>query len=296
MNETTNNMAHDCSYNEIINDDININSGCIKIKKKKKIKNKRVKKERENVITPSEKEKLYEKNENNIPILFKVNENIQLNAILKSIRINYIFYITLLLCLYIFTQCSHNKSNLIFSIGSIIFITLYGYFIHYIGHLFGDNTLSNIYKSYDNIFTRNNYFNWFAEHLIYFGEFHAKIHHNTDINKTYKNIALEFIYNVILQGTILIGIKHMLKYLDNRVIILWSLLYATAHNINYNIMHPLAHQQHHINSKTNYGIDIWDIIIGSKYDWSEIENHNHVSINLLLITVVIYYVCNKFKI
>ena len=73
-------------------------------------------------------------------------------------------------------------------------------------------------------------------------------------------------------------------------------MYATIHNINYNIIHPLTHQQHHWNDKTNYGIDIWDIIIGSKYDWNEVETYNHTAINLIVITAVIYYISNKFKI
>jgi len=233
--------------------------------------------------------------DNNLQSNFHVNDYDQVITIYRSIKQNYIFYITILLCIYIFTQCSHNKSNLIYGIGTMIFITFYGYAIHYLSH-FMEDYISKIYKSYDNIFTRNKYFNWFAEELIYFGEFHAVIHHNTSINKTYKNIALEFINNFITQGCVIIAIKYAMIFLDNRVILLWALYYATVHNINYNITHPLTHQQHHINSRTNYGIDIWDIIIGSKYDWSEVETHNHTAINLIVITAVIYYVCNKFKI
>lgn len=231
----------------------------------------------------------------NIQQKFHVNDYEQIITIYRSIKQNYIFYITILLCIYIFTQCSHNKSNLIYGTGTMIFITFYGYAVHYLSHFMGDY-VSKIYKSYDNIFTRNKYFNWFAENLIYFGEFHANVHHDTSINKTYTNIALEIINNFITQGWIIIVIKYALNFLDNRVILLWALYYATVHNINYNIVHPLTHQQHHINSKTNYGIDIWDIIVGSKYDWSEVETHNHSAINLIVITAVIYYICNKFKI
>ena len=51
----------------------------------------------------------------------------------------------------------------------------------------------------------------------------------------------------------------------------------------------------HIDDKTNYGIDIWDIIVGSKYSWEEIETHNHTAINLIVITGIIIYLSNKFK-
>jgi hypothetical protein len=51
-----------------------------------------------------------------------------------------------------------------------------------------------------------------------------------------------------------------------------------------------------MNDKTNYGIDIWDIIVGSKYDWKTIETHNHTAINLLVIAAVIVFCSNKFKV
>ena len=103
---------------------------------------------------------------------FSVNDSKQVIAIYRSIKQNYIFYITILFCMYVFTKCSHNKSNFMFGIGSMIFITFYGYAIHYLSHFMG-NTVSELYKSYDTIFTRNKYFDWFAQHLIYFGEFHS---------------------------------------------------------------------------------------------------------------------------
>jgi hypothetical protein len=51
-----------------------------------------------------------------------------------------------------------------------------------------------MYQSYDNIFTRNKYINWLAIKLINFGEFHAKTHHDTDINKSFKNIISNNIF------------------------------------------------------------------------------------------------------
>ena len=226
---------------------------------------------------------------------FAVKTSVQVNAIYQSVKQNYLFYIALLICVYAFTKCTHNKSNLFLSIFSLFFITFYGYFVHLVSHYMGTK-ISELYKTYDNIFTRNKYLNWMALKAINFGEFHAKTHHDTEINKTRKNIALEFINNVVSQGGLLIMLKIFLDLIDNRVILLWAFFYATVHNINYNIESPLTHRQHHMNDKTNYGIDIWDIIIGSKYDWDEIETHNHTAINLLVIGTVIVLVCNKLKI
>jgi DMSO/TMAO reductase YedYZ heme-binding membrane subunit len=224
-----------------------------------------------------------------------VETGVQLVAIYKSITQNYIFYIVLICCLLAFTKyTTHNRSCFILSLGSILFVTLYGYFVHFLSHYLNED-ISALYKTYDNVFTRNKYFNWVALKYIEFVEFHAKTHHNTDINKQYKNIALEFINNAVTQGIVLIIIKYILGLVDNRVILLWAFFYATVHNINYLIVKPTTHKEHHVNDKTNYGIDIWDIIIGSKYDWNNIETHNHTAINLIVITAVIIFVCNRFK-
>ena len=126
-------------------------------------------------------------------------------------------------------------------------------------------------------------------------EFHANTHHDTDINKQYKNIAIEFLNNMATQGVLLLIVKYFLNILDNRVILLWAFFYATVHNINYLYVKPSTHKEHHIDDKTNYGIDIWDIIIGSKYDWTNIETHNHTAINLIVITAVIMYFSKKFN-
>ena len=226
---------------------------------------------------------------------FAVKTSVQVNAIYKSVKQNYVFYIALLMCVYAFTKCTYNQSTFFLSIFSLFFITFYGYFVHLVSHYMGTK-VSKLYKTYDNIFTRNKVLNWLAVQVINFGEFHAKTHHDSEINKSWENISLEFINNVVSQGGLLIMLKLFLGLIDNRVILLWAFFYATVHNINYNIESPLTHRQHHMNDRTNYGIDIWDIIVGSKYDWDTIETHNHTAINLLVIAAVIVLVCNKLKI
>ena len=217
-----------------------------------------------------------------------------MSAIYKSIKQNYIFYIVLICCLFAFTKCKYNRSSVILVFASIVFITFYGYATHFISHYL-KTTMSDAYKTYDNIFTRNKYINFFLLKLINFGEFHATTHHDSDINKKLKNVMLEFINNAVSQGIILIIIKYLLGLVDNRVILLWAFFYATVHNMNYVITKPTTHKEHHIDDTTNYGIDIWDIIVGSKYDWDNIETHNHAAINLIVITAVIIFVSNTFK-
>jgi len=264
--------------------DINENRENKKERKKKRKERKEKKKRDKDII------------ENNISFKKKlyVDSDVQANAYYMSIKQNYIFYIVLVLCLFAFTKCEHNKSSFILGIMTIGFITFYGYVMHYLSHCL-NNTISEVYESYDNVFTRNKYIDWCSRKVIYFTEFHATTHHDTEINKQYKNIALEFLNNMATQGMLLIAVKYFLNILDNRVIILWAFFYATVHNINYLYVKPTTHKEHHIDDKTNYGIDIWDIIIGSKYDWTNIETHNHTAINLIVITAVIMYFSKKFN-
>jgi hypothetical protein len=289
----------------------------IKEKKEQKEKNIRTKKTKANVESNKEadaeanvvckderkerakekklKKKKEIKNLNNKTIKkFSVDNDVQKKAIYKNITQNYIFYIVVLCCLYAFTKCKHNPSSFFVAIGSIVFITFYGYIMHFISHFMG-TMMSDMYSTYDNTFTRNKYISWLLKKYIYFMEFHAITHHDSDINKQYKNIALEFINNLVTQGLLVIILKYILNLIDNRVILLWAFFYATAHNINYNIIKPTTHQEHHLDDQTNYGIDIWDIIIGSKYDWNTIETHNHMAINMVIITALIIYLSNKFK-
>jgi hypothetical protein len=207
------------------------------------------------------------------------------NAIVQSIKQNYIFYFTLIACFFAF---SFKQRKLVMVIFSFIFITFYGHFVHMVSHDF-NTIMSDTYKTFDNVFTRNKYLNWLIIKVINISEFHAKTHHDSEINKTKTNIIFEFLNNIISQGGLLIILKYFFNLIDNRIILLWALFYATVHNINYNIESPITHRQHHINDKTNYGIDIWDIIMETKYDYETIETHNHASINLILITGLILF-------
>ena len=83
--------------------------------------------------------------------------------------------------------------------------------------------------------------------------------------------------------------------LNNSILMLWALFYATVHNINYNLTHPIEHKNHHMDAKTNYGIDIVDIILNTKYNTiyhpekTTFEDHNHASINIILITIYLIW-------
>lgn len=232
---------------------------------------------------------------NNKNIFFK-----NFNYVRESIKINFIFWISIIICLLIITMFSDDRS-IINSIITFILAMLLGWYIHYLSHAYD---LLIIYKNSDNFFTNyiksNTTLNYIFETLIYYTtDFHDKIHHDTNINKDKFNLFWEFFQNFIMEGGLLILIAYFYNIklrignfvfkFNKAILLLWGLLYATVHNINYIILGCSQHVNHHINPKTNYGIDILDILFDTKYDLDNIEDINHASLNVIFITLIIIY-------
>jgi hypothetical protein len=212
-----------------------------------------------------------------------VTADIQLNALLKSITGNWIFFLALFFCFYKLKQSTVYNSSYFHMVYTFVFIGFLGHFSHLCSHYIN---FTEVYKNCDNIFTQNKYTNFLLYNYVRFIDFHDKIHHDTSINKQFINILTEFINNVYIQG---VGLVMIIKLLDIRVILLWAFMYATMHNINYLYLKPTTHRDHHINDHTNFGLDIFDIILNTKYDYADVEVFNHGAINLLVITYIIIY-------
>ena len=246
---------------------------------------------------------------------------------LESIKTNYIFWITILasIILISYYTTGNNKNSYISGIFTYIFIAFWGYLMHYISHSIN---FTDAYKNSTNIVCRILHqiplINPIIETILYYTlDFHSIIHHDTSINKTPTNVIVEAVQNFLTQGGLLIIFNNLYKptflfknttvavTLNNYILMLWALFYATVHNINYNITHPIEHKNHHIDPKTNYGIDIVDIILNSKYNNNThphnhthnhphthtlptpqpitIEDHNHAAINIILITIYLIW-------
>ena len=223
-----------------------------------------------------------------------------LKYVSKSIKINFLFWICIFICLLIITQFSEDKSYICSFITFILAILL-GWAIHYFSHAY------DILKLYEesnnkiiNIIKKNKYLNNFVTYLILYSiDFHDKIHHDTSVNKQSFNLFWEFFQNFLMEGGILILIAYYFNFtvcigsfdfkLNKAVLLLWGLLYASVHNINYIILGCDQHVNHHKDVKTNYGIDILDILFDVKYDLDNIEDHNHAALNLIIITLFIIY-------
>jgi hypothetical protein len=202
----------------------------------------------------------------------------------QSIIKNYIFYITSFICLFIISK--YSKINLFSTIITFIIASFLGFVIHFVSHAI---KLEESYIKQNNYIRRNKYLNNIVIWLCQLLDFHETIHHDSSVNKTQKNMIYEFILNFVTQGGFVMFICYIAKRMNQYAFLLWGLMYCSVHIINYNIVKSKVHEKHHFNKKTNYGIDIWDILFATKYDNdnTDIELINHYSINIVVITAII---------
>jgi hypothetical protein len=179
-----------------------------------------------------------------------------------------------------------SSSSYLGLIFSFIFILLFGHITHRLSHsinftqLYNSNKKNNINKNVDSILTK----------VCTFLDFHRTTHHDSHTNNKKINVFYEFINNFLTQGGMfVIFIWFCNRCIDMRIILLWAFMYATAHNINYMFVKPTVHRDHHLHKYTNYGLDIADIIFDTKYNLNDIEDYNHISINLIIVTLVIIF-------
>ena len=237
-----------------------------------------------------------ESNNENIEYIENSINDILNDPLLKSVRLNYIFYITTTICLFLISYS--NGSSFVWAIISMTFISFLGYLCHYISHSIYITDLYNEFhdNSNNNYLTRNRYADYFIRLICKMLDFHETTHHDSSINKSVENISIEFVMNFYVQSGAFLMFMYFIKNLSYDVVLLWGLLYPTVHLINYDIIKCKTHMQHHVDKKTNYGIDIWDILFNTKYDGdnNDIENINHYSINMVILTaMLIFFILNR---
>jgi hypothetical protein len=214
--------------------------------------------------------------------------------IIQTFRVNYIFYLTTLICLAAISY--YSGTNYFWTIITLITVSFLGYLTHYVSHSF---KVTEVYKNLNNgnYITNNKIIHRFLMFICKCADFHDEIHHNPFINKTFSNIALEFLFNFYTQAGAFLVIMYCLKNMNYYSVILWGLMYPTIHLINYDIIKCRVHQKHHLDKHSNYGIDIWDILFNTKYkgDNSDIEDINHYSFNVIVITTLMVIYLTRYR-
>lgn len=218
-------------------------------------------------------------------ILTKIKED----PITQSMYMNYIFYLSLLICVLLIAH--YSKSSFFWAIVTIIFISAAGYFSHFISH---HVNAGELFQKYEHLIPEIPYLRLFVQYFCKLIDFHDEIHHDTSINKEFSNVATEFALNFYVQAGAFMVVFYIIQQMNLYVIALWGFMYATIHNINYVLFPSNTHILHHVDKTTNYGIDIWDIIFNTKFDGdmslNKLENINHYAINTIILTAIILVV------
>jgi hypothetical protein len=289
----------------------------------KKIKNKERKREKDktnDVLDNSDKNVSYIPKDNysnmlkipnslNVDCQVNIPQNLMFKTflknkhfVIKSFKINRVFWITMMICVFVLSykkgSCYVNNFCYVgFGIFSLIVVMLCGWKIHFWSHHMNAHDIyCDIMREF---FHRhecdfNKYDRFMLNILLYVCDFHDKIHHDSSINKKWYNLIIEFLSNIYMEGGFLIILFYMFpNYPFNlKIFFLWACLYASVHVINYDYLHPQAHKEHHIDPRTNFGIDTLDILFNTKFKMNsirDIENYNHASINLVLITCIMLF-------
>ena len=287
-NKNINNQDINTNNKKINDEDINTNN--------KNINNEDINTNNEDKNINNEDINTNNKNINNEDIKFffeslredpnlKLCETKQFKAIINNIFLNKYAYITLLVSFF-FLSTKKNYKSLVNLFITFVAISFIGYLGHAITHKL---KASEVYDNFDVITKKSKFLNSIVKVIVYYIDFHRDTHHDTSINKKPVNFITEFILNFLSQGGGHYFLFLLLKYCESKILLIYGFLYCTIHMINYNIKECPQHVTHHINSNQNYGFDIYDIIMGTKKDMSDIEDYNHYAINIIIITLIFYY-------
>ena len=104
----------------------------------------------------------------------------------------------------------------------------------------------------------------------------------------------ESINNAFFQGIGLILMTKLASQLDFFMVMFWTIFYVTVHNINFNLKSSWIHRDHHKKTLTNigFGFEFFDIVFGTG---RQTESRPDMAINVIVITVVLYYLVPYFK-
>lgn len=178
-----------------------------------------------------------------------------LNAF-QSIKLNYKTWLLLLGSNYLLSEN--------FSIGMIQYIL--SIFLLYIGHVI-------------------------AHMEIFYPMNYGHIYHHENVNpiSTIMQVQIEVVSMIVLYVLIFFSFGNIL---DKHVALMFGIFYTTVHNINYSIFHVNnIHEKHHNDVMYNYGPDIMDILMGTKYDpENNLENTDHYIPNIIVGTLIALYV------
>lgn len=248
--------------------------------------------------------------------LMKINNK----YFIKSIKLNYKFFITLFIITIFFSILEKDEKNerpyiylkIYMGFFSLFLAIITSYKIHEYSHyssfsiffsdIFDNNYIKKKTKVKMVIDVIKKIWFYFATYIL---DFHSKFHHDSDINKRWYLIMIEGLQNMFNCGGIIILLSYLFNFkisilnktyfLNYNVILLWAAGYATYHLINYPLKEEQhSHENHHKEQFKNFGPDFLDVLFGTKYDLNNLDNMNDGVINLILISIFLLLI-RQFK-
>ena len=137
----------------------------------------------------------------------------------ESIKLNYIFWISSIICICIITHYSTQK-NYIHNVITYLIAMIVGWYVHVISH---NSSVLELYDKCDCRFIL--YIKKFCPKIdkfirniiLYTWDFHHIIHHDSSVNKSIFNLIHEFMQNFLMEG----GFLLFLSSVENQA---WNLM------------------------------------------------------------------------
>jgi hypothetical protein len=179
---------------------------------------------------------------------------------LNSIKINYISWIIIIICVFMVSYPN-------FGWGAITFIIMI--LMYYVGHVLSHSN-KNLFTAVHNYHhDHDNFFSHFSQIILECG------------------VPVVLIPYYYLYGN---------TFLNVWTVVLFVFYYTTIHNYNYGYKKVNdVHYKHHLNVFTNLGPDICDVTFGTKNNQDvQVENTNHYIPNIIIgttLVLIIKYGC-----
>jgi hypothetical protein len=185
-----------------------------------------------------------------------------------SVYQNYKWWISALICLFVLNQCQINKKYL-YSFLTFISIMIYSQIFHYLLHVNTFYPMNVIHVYHHSVSSwLSNFLEIIFESIVLF----------------YPLMTFYLYYHYLHFFNIQIKwIDELVSICDYWTIVFYMGFYVTMHNINYSILKVNhIHRIHHEELLRNMSPDIFDILFFTKDDITDVENMDHMILNLYI--------------
>jgi len=188
----------------------------------------------------------------------KIKEDKTTNDItaFRSIMVNWKSWVSIFIAVFILSY-----PNVLFGLATFIALTFMAYGVHAGSHY------------YRNVFTILHHYH----------------HENSNWFSHFSQMLMELSFPVVFY---LFYSFYSVLYVDPWIVLFFTLVYTTVHNINYGYFRVNdVHRLHHANILTNIGPDICDILFGTKHPLNTtVENTDHQIPNVCIFTLFVLLV------